>query len=874
MSGLAFRYQVGGSLPIEFPGYVERSADKELVNHLLRGETCFVFNSRQMGKSSLKVRAIRRLQAEGRLCAVIDPQGRGTKVTEEQWYAGTVKRLIEDFDLEDQLPYRNWWTERADPSVSPSDRFFDFIAKELLPATTAPLVIFVEEVDNLLSLQFDTNGFFSLIRSLHERRADQPIYRRLCFALLGVATPYDLIQGASRGSFNIGYAVELTGFTLEEARPLLAGLQGRVAEPEAALAAVLQWSGGQPFLTQKLLSLLLEHPQGEISTKDWVGAVVQHQVIDAWEANDEPIHLRHIRDRLLLSDKRRRGQLLAVVQRILKSKQGIHCQSSREQMLLRLSGLAVPRGGMLQIYNPIYASVFNQNWVSQKRNEVFPFQAIPALTAGLLSLFFLTGLIWWQWENRKSTLVLLEDYCQSLSKDLDPNESCGAKNLMKNSFPDKGVIEGYFNAKQYPQAIAELKRMLDSKDQNANPSHLIAFNNAKILSRATSDPVYVIAISLPFEQSVEFIATSLLAGVAEAQDNHNQQTNTFKLFIVLANDENQPKTAEMLASRFSQKRFISALFSSYSSELTFAHLKALQGQRMPLLSATSTASRRSFGDEYFRRFHQELDTSWFFRSVSTTETGAEHLVSQIAKNARINQGKILLFYQQSDLFSKSYLHDFEANIIKAKLTIDERANLDSISESAIQQVIKKFQEKHHHATGKNIIVIIPDAFRERAARKKIGAILDGNTRGEFLVFGSNTLYGEDILLGDPDLKIVGVRGNPSIGSAIIANVPWIPDEKSQQTYRWSGGKFGWHHGTAYDATTMLLQAITNLDRRNEIVSRENLAAELASGRIKVNGKTGPFELKRSERTPQTSFLVTPQCVNGLCRWKVIDRLRF
>jgi len=372
MSGPAFRYQVGGSLPLEFPGYVERSADQELVAHLLRGETCSVFNSRQMGKSSLKVRAMQRLQAAGCLCAVIDPQGRGTTVTEEQWYAGTVKRLIEDFDLEERLPYRKW-SEEADPSLTPVDRFIEFIDRKLLPATgDAPLVIFVEEVDSLLSLQFGTDGFFSMIRFLHERRAHQPIYRRLCFAFLGVATPYDLIGGESRCAFSIDHAVELSGFTVAEACPLLAGLKGRVAEPEAALAAVVHWSGGQPFLTQKLLALLLDHPQGETNTEAWVAEVVRRQVLTDWEANDTPPHLRTIRDRLLLGEERGRGRLLGLAAELLELG-SLPLEPSRdEHRLLRLSGLVSLRQGRLELANPIVEALFNQAWLERQQADLRP----------------------------------------------------------------------------------------------------------------------------------------------------------------------------------------------------------------------------------------------------------------------------------------------------------------------------------------------------------------------------------------------------------------------------------------------------------------------------------------------------------------------
>src|SRR5262245_55952659 len=79
----------GGTVPLESPSYVERTAYRALLEAILAGKFCYVLNSSQMGKSSLCVRTMARLAASGARCAFVDlTKIGGRNVTPDQWYAG------------------------------------------------------------------------------------------------------------------------------------------------------------------------------------------------------------------------------------------------------------------------------------------------------------------------------------------------------------------------------------------------------------------------------------------------------------------------------------------------------------------------------------------------------------------------------------------------------------------------------------------------------------------------------------------------------------------------------------------------------------------------------------------------------------------
>ena len=385
-------HNTGGSLSADDPTYVERKQDRELLEKLLEGEYCYVFNARQMGKSSLRVKVIDRLthklSSQGCQCISIDMSMLSDfSIPKESWYDGFLMELLDRCDLENSSNSQDWIASYRNLKINNPQRCKLFIEKFLfINFPTQKIYIFLDEIDALGKSYFK-DEFLAFIRSCYNRRAEDKNsdYHRLVFVFFGAVTPGDLIRDREQTPFNIGYGIELTELSFAETKKkLIQGLEELVEKPDIVLQKVFDWTGGQPFLTQKSCQIIVDYAE---TTQVNVDSLLEKHIIKDWEDKDNPVHLKHIRD-YLLSDKK----LLRLYQKVLK-KGEVKFNNSQVQMSLRLSGIVLKKRDKLVVFNKIYQKIFNLEWVEEQLASLENNLDLPKPRRLSVSLA-IAGLVW------------------------------------------------------------------------------------------------------------------------------------------------------------------------------------------------------------------------------------------------------------------------------------------------------------------------------------------------------------------------------------------------------------------------------------------------------------------------------------------------
>ena len=392
-------YTVGGTVQANEEGlYISRRADGELLALCEEAKFAYVLTPRQMGKSSLMIRTAERLIDDGRQAVIVDLTQLGTQLSADEWYSDFLDLVASQLMLATDV--KQWWQENAESGVTL--RLTRFFQEVVLAEVAEPVVVFVDEIDTTLSLDF-TDDFYAAIRYLYVARSTDSRLRRLSFVLIGVATPADLIRDPKRTPFNIGQRVDLTDFSAQEALPLAAGLGLTAEKEEQMLDGVLDWAGGHPYLTQRLCRALVERTLGERPLEGWTAEAIDPVVAETFlgRMSEQDNNLQFVRD--MLTKRAPQGlelEVLTTYREIYRDKQPV---LDEEQNLvkshLKLSGVVRREGRHLQVRNRIYREVFGEAWIREHLPESFWQRyrpvlkwAIPVTAASVLSAGVMAGL--------------------------------------------------------------------------------------------------------------------------------------------------------------------------------------------------------------------------------------------------------------------------------------------------------------------------------------------------------------------------------------------------------------------------------------------------------------------------------------------------
>lgn len=371
-------FVVGGTIRGSAASYVERAADRELLENLCKGESCYILTTRQMGKSSLVVRTAAKLKNLNISSAFIDLTSIGKNIESEAWYLGQIKRIQDQ--LCPHVDYLAWW--EANANLSEVQRYVTFLSEILLAEISNPVVLFVDEIESVLETAYG-DDYFAALRSIYNQRASNIKLQRLNFVLLGTASLSDLIKEVERTPFNIGKRIDLNDFTLKEAQSLAVGLAPTPELATEMLKQIMNWTDGHPYITQKVCSKVAFWAKTSWDSSRALSMTdeIVRETFLSKGGQDSDEHIQIILNRLIKVPQL--DQLLKQYRRIWQKEKLSDDARNPIYSTLKLSGIVKTNpDGLLEIRNKVYYHVFDLTWI----NSILSSELIKGSNAKALSV--------------------------------------------------------------------------------------------------------------------------------------------------------------------------------------------------------------------------------------------------------------------------------------------------------------------------------------------------------------------------------------------------------------------------------------------------------------------------------------------------------
>lgn len=361
-------YQIGGCIQPDSETYVERKADDLLFNALTNGNFAYVLAPRQVGKSSLKVKAIKKLEQNNIICISIDLSAISyNNIPTKEWYYTIIYIIGRKFINSEEI--KKWWKKHI--KEEPNQMLYSFFETITSEFTDKKTVILLDEIDTLIDNTNQTpkfDSFYDTIEKCYKNRNKSNQLHNLNFAIIGTAIETELIQNTQNTLFKNGVAINPEPLKIENSKKLTKGIEHLIADKNKILKEVFAWTGGHPYLTQKLLQSISLTADEITDLESIVKLHVDLQFFNT-KQQDANHNINNIENRIQ-TNKQNKKQTIELWEKVLENQQITFDQTNTAHKQLQISGLIkIETDNTIKPYNKIYTKTFNKKWIQNQKKQ-------------------------------------------------------------------------------------------------------------------------------------------------------------------------------------------------------------------------------------------------------------------------------------------------------------------------------------------------------------------------------------------------------------------------------------------------------------------------------------------------------------------------
>lgn len=468
-----------------------------------------------------------------------------------------------------------------------------------------------------------------------------------------------------------------------------------------------------------------------------------------------------------------------------------------------LSPLQVQRPGSSVPAGPAGVTQLDRPWPTLLQRRWLNGRTIGGLGAVASAGVLATVLLGWPqaWFSRLQVQSSGPTLSPTLKDQTSKRVSWGDQILFNNNLlPAKVEAVAKMKQGELKAAIALLEQA--RQQAPADPENLIYLNNARIDPTAA----YTIAAVVPIGSNPQS-AQELLRGVAQAQWQLNQSGGLGgkPLKVTIADDQNQPETAQQIAQYLVADPTILGVVGHGTSDTSLAAVDVYQRASMVAISPLSSAVQLSGISRYF------------FRTMPSDRLPAKQLSEYILN--QLKKHKVAIAYNASSKYSQSLKAEIKNSLFySSRGEVVAEINLNQPDFNPIEALEAIAQKKAE--------VLILANSSEASDRALL--LLQANQNRLPLLAGDAMYSNKTLQVGSQNAQ----------GMVLAVPTQQVGLEKSQfqvQANRLWQREATWRSALAYDATMAMGRAIA------QAPTRQGIQNVLSNPQFTAAGSTRPVQ---------------------------------